>query len=99
MKRIADCTFGLDGKTYEYLVDDQTILPYIDGEEYLPPFGHVTANCVGLTWKLDGIRDDHGNVPFVDPKDLRPVKIQRIKPLGEQVYVGELKRLTHILYL
>lgn len=98
MKLIADCTFGLDSKTYEYLIDEETILPYLVGEEYLPPLGPQAPNCIGLTWRLDGVRDDHGNPLFADPKDFRIVKIQRLKPPEEQVYDGVLKRLTHILY-
>ena len=85
MKLIAECSFDLDGKTYEYAISQEAY-------ENFQPEHHpgVPKDLFALAYK--GEPPQKG---FASPSDFRLVRVRRFKPQADQVFDGPLK-LLHV---
>ncbi len=82
MKYIAECTFDLDGKTYEYGISQEAyedFQPDEDSPEH-------PKDLFALT-----LKGDRPQAGFASPTDFRLVRVRRFKPESEQIYDGQLK--------
>lgn len=92
MKIIAECSFDLQGKTYEYELNDDAVIHSPDHEDEDTVEFRSYTNLYALTCKTE---------PFPDlpsPKEFSIVRVQRIKPYSEKEFEGELKKIHHLFF-